>query len=120
MAEWSIAAVLKTVVGVSLPGVRIPHPPPRFWYKTELAHCQTRNTVTLAHWQDRPSVASVTVGKFNSVASLLTDLRLWFVSKCQSNLVEDAKQLTGLEQCRADLGDFGIKFSQKQEPVFTL
>ena len=43
---------------------------PRFSIlKTELAHCQTRNTVTLAHWQDRPSVASVTVGKLASVAS---------------------------------------------------
>jgi hypothetical protein len=28
VAEWSIAAVLKTVGGASLPGVRIPPPPP--------------------------------------------------------------------------------------------
>lgn len=28
MAEWLKAAVLKTVVGASLPGVRIPLPPP--------------------------------------------------------------------------------------------
>lgn len=28
MAEWPIATVLKTVVGVSSPGVRIPLPPP--------------------------------------------------------------------------------------------
>ena len=30
MAEWFKAAVLKTVVGVSLPGVRIPLSPPYF------------------------------------------------------------------------------------------
>jgi hypothetical protein len=30
MAEWFKAAVLKTVVGVSPPGVRIPLPPPNF------------------------------------------------------------------------------------------
>ena len=28
LAEWSIAAVLKTVVPARAPGVRIPHPPP--------------------------------------------------------------------------------------------
>ena len=50
MAEWSIAAVLKTVEDASPPGVRIPLSPPRFSIlKTELAYCQTRNTVTLAH-----------------------------------------------------------------------
>jgi hypothetical protein len=30
MAEWLKAAVLKTVVGVSLPGVRIPLSPPYY------------------------------------------------------------------------------------------
>ena len=29
MAEWTIAAVLKTVVGLGSPGVRIPLPPPQ-------------------------------------------------------------------------------------------
>ena len=30
MAEWSMAAVLKTVVRETVPGVRIPPPPPTF------------------------------------------------------------------------------------------
>ena len=33
VAEWSIAAALKAVVGVSPPWVRILPPPPVFWVK---------------------------------------------------------------------------------------
>ena len=36
MAEWFKAAVLKTVVGVSLPGVRIPLSPPFFFYSNQI------------------------------------------------------------------------------------
>ena len=37
MAEWSIAAVLKTAEGSRLPGVQIPPPPPTKGYKKILS-----------------------------------------------------------------------------------
>ena len=39
MAEWSIAAVLKTVVGVSPPRVRISAPPKNLGELAELVEC---------------------------------------------------------------------------------
>ena len=39
VAEWSIAAVLKTVVGVSPPRVRISAPPNNFGELAELVEC---------------------------------------------------------------------------------
>lgn len=45
MAEWSIAAVLKTVVGVSPPRVRISAPPNKSW---------RRRIAGLLRWSRKP------------------------------------------------------------------
>jgi hypothetical protein len=39
LAEWSIAAVLKTAVRLRGPGVRIPQPPPPFFHFPNLHSC---------------------------------------------------------------------------------
>jgi hypothetical protein len=51
MAEWTMATVLKTVVGASSPGVRIPLPPLKKWDADKRRFVVIYVTFTI---QDRP------------------------------------------------------------------